>query len=405
MMRRGGPKGRRAALFIRLYVLTAVRFSLSVVRFPVRFPRRSIKRADLSYTGSMKTILFTGGGSAGHVVPNLALMRELRYTYALSYMGTGGIEQRLVTDAGYPFLRVDCPKFRRSLCLENCKIPYRLHCAKRAALRALSENRPDLVFSKGGFASYPAVWAAHKLGVPILTHESDLTPGLCTRLIAKKCAYVLTSFEETASKFSNGKYVGSPIRKELFSCDKQRAMHKFGLPVRRPVLLVFGGGSGSKALNDAVAAALPDLLETFSVLHIAGDAAAEKTVQENGKCYLLKRYEPDMGSAYACADVVLSRAGSNTVFELMALKKRAVLVPLAHATRGDQLANATYFEKQGLVSVLREEELARLPAAVKETLEDARLGDALAASQFSSATGEIVKLIREFVDDAGGASE
>ncbi len=350
----------------------------------------------------MKKILFTGGGSAGHVVPNLALMRELRYLYALSYLGTGGIEKRLVTEAGYPFSQVETPKLRRSFCLENFAIPFALRRAKKEALAVLRTIGPDLVFSKGGYASYPAVWAAHRLGIPVLTHESDLSPGLCTRLIAKKCAYVLTSFPETARKFPNGKYVGSPIRKELLCCERERALHKFGFSGKKPVLLAFGGGSGSAALNSALDAALPRLSEKFAIFHIRGKNSPPPEKIPTGEI-LFRTFEADMGGAYAAADVVLSRAGSNTVFEILALKKKAVLVPLERGSRGDQLENARYFEEKGLAFVVREHALPDLAEAVEAAYESETLQAALSASDYLSATEEIVRLIRELAE--GGASE
>ena len=177
----------------------------------------------------MKTILFTGGGSAGHVVPNLAIMNELRYSHRVIYMGTNGIERGLVEKAGYAV---------RSLSLKNLTIPFRLKKAVKAAREILEKEKPDLVFSKGGFVSYPAVAAAHKSGIPALTHESDLSAGLCTKLIAKKCERVLTSFQETANLFRNGEYVGSPIRKEILRGEKSRAKKKFSLSEEKPVLLI-----------------------------------------------------------------------------------------------------------------------------------------------------------------------
>ncbi len=361
----------------------------------------------------MKRILFTGGGSAGHVVPNLALMRELRYVYALSYMGTEGIEKKLVTEAGYPFFTVETPKLVRSLSAENFRIPKKLRAAKREALATLQKEKPDLVFSKGGYASYPAVWAAHKLKIPVLTHESDLSPGLCTRLIAKKCAFVLTSFPETAKKFSNGRWVGSPIRKELFGGDRGRALHKFSLPEKTPVLLVFGGGSGSEAINSALYAALPALLERFSVLHITGSNGEKKSPQQSVGKYVCAPFIADMGSAYAAADVVLCRAGSNTVFELLALKKPAVLVPLERSSRGDQLENARYFEARGLVRVLREGEIGNLADAVRSAAENPVLRQNLAGADVADGTGAILRIIKELLEDGfclpedqrGGASE
>ncbi len=351
----------------------------------------------------MKTVLFCGGGSAGHVIPNLALMRELRYAYDLLYMGTDGIEKKLVRDAGYPFFTVETPKLSRSFSFSNLKIPFALHRAKKKALLILKERRPDLVFSKGGYASYPAVWAAYKLKIPVLTHESDLSPGLCTKLIAKKCDAVLTSFPETANRFKNGIFVGSPVRREVLSGDRTRARKKFGFPETSPVLLVFGGGSGSRALNEAINSSLPRLTEKFSILHITG--REEEKVQHVGdKVYISRPFERDMGSALAAADIVLCRAGSNTVFELLSLKKRAVLVPLAHASRGDQWENARYFEEKGLVKILPEEELARLPEALLAAIDDAALGENLKNCDIASGTQTIVRLIKEKLEDqpAGG---
>ena len=321
------------------------------------------KNGAVSYTVCMKKILFTGGGSAGHVVPNLALMRELRFSCDLAYMGTGGVEKGLIESAGYPFI--------------------------------LEEEKYDLVFSKGGYASYPAMRAAQKLGIPTLTHESDLSPGLCTRLIAKRTKHVLTSFPETAKRFPNGVFVGSPVRKELFAGDRLRARHKFGLPAEGEVLLVFGGGSGSHVLNEALENALEPLLTRFSVLHLSGKGNGEaRKVSESGTVYLRKEFEPDMGGAYAAASLVLSRAGSNTVFEILALKKRALLVPLAHASRGDQVENAAYFSEKGLVRVLPESELVSLNEKIYALADDIELVKNLENSCFESGTPRILSIMK-----------
>lgn len=318
---------------------------------------------------SMKKIIFCGGGSAGHVVPNLALMDRLKSTYSLSYIGTNGIEKNLVTQAGFPFFSVDTPKLERKFTLNNLKIPFRLHKAVGEAEQLLREEKPDLVFSKGGYAAYPVVAAAAKRKIPVLTHESDFSPGLCTRMIAKKCRYVLTSFEETAKRFPNGRYVGSPIREELFSADRYAAKRKYRFDrSEKPVLLVLGGGSGSKRINRALSDCRAELLKHFQILHICGKGNAEKNLP---KGIVQIEYESDMGSAYACADLVLCRAGSNTVFETLALKKRAVFVPLEKNSRGDQLLNARYFEKLGLCTLLRENDLGSLTevllSAIKKT--------------------------------------
>ena len=346
----------------------------------------------------MKKILFTGGGSAGHVVPNLAVMNELRYGYRVTYMGTSGIESDLVKKANYEFFPIETPKLVRSFTLNNLKIPFRLHCAKRDALKILQTEKPDLVFSKGGFVSYPAVWAAHKLKIPVLTHESDLTAGLCTKLIAKKCNLVLTSFPETATLFPNGKHVGSPIRKEIFSGDRERARHKFGFHTQKPVLLVLGGGSGSKAINEALRQNLPVVLATFDILHLCGKGNA---IQNPPAGYVQREFENDMGSAYACADLVLSRAGSNTVFEILCMKKPAVFVPLEKNSRGDQLENALYFEKSGLCTLLHENELNTLCDVLVSSYKNSALRAALAAADIASGTPKILEIIKSFVQDAG----
>ena len=338
----------------------------------------------------MKHILFCGGGSAGHVVPNLAVMNELKYSHRISYMGTGGIEKTLVSGAGYPFFQVDCPKLVRSFTLENLKIPFRLKKAKKEALEILKREKPDLVFSKGGFASYPAVWAAKKLGIPAVTHESDLSAGLCTKLIAKKCERVLCSFPETARRFEKGVCTGSPIRREILNGERTRARKKYGFSGEKPVLLVLGGGSGSRALNDAVRENLPRLLARFYVLHLCGQG---NLIPER-EGYAQREFERDMGSAYACADLVLSRAGSNTVFELLALKKPAVLVPLQRGSRGDQYENAQYFSSKGLCKLLPESELFSLPGVLFETARSDTLKDNLAACNITSGTPAVIDEIK-----------
>ena len=289
-----------------------------------------------------------------------------------------------------PFFRVDCPKLIRSATPKNLLIPFRLAKACREAKKILRQERPDLVFSKGGYASFPAVKAAQSLGIPVLTHESDLSAGLCTKLIAKKCVAVLTSFPETAARFRNGICVGPPVRRELFSGDRARGLRKYRFDGNKPVLLVLGGGSGSKSINDAVRRNLGRLLPTFDILHLCGKGNL-LPVQASG--YVQTEYENDMSDAYACADAVLSRAGSNTLFELMLLRKRALLVPLMRGSRGDQAENAEYFRRKGLCRVLPETELARLPEALSALLCDDGLRDALVSSPVRDGTENIARRI------------
>ena len=343
----------------------------------------------------MKHLLFCGGGSAGHVVPNLAVMQELRGECRLSYAGsTGGIEERLAQGAGYPFFGIPCPKLIRSFTPKNLTLPFRMARSDGLALALLKELRPDLVFSKGGYASLPYLRAANKLHIPALTHESDLSPGLATRLAAGHCRLVLTSFEETARRFQNGRHVGSPMRKELFAGSPARARAKYGFTRGKPVLLVLGGGSGSRTLNEAVQAHLPALLETFQIVHLRGSDGPAPDAPHGYKAIA---YELDMASAYAAADLVLSRAGSNTVFEALALKKPALFVPLERASRGDQLENARHFEALGLCRVLRESDLSALPEALSALLRDETLAARLKEAPIKNGTPAVIEAIRETV--------
>ncbi len=345
------------------------------------------------YTIRMKYILFTGGGSGGHVVPNLAIMRELEGVVRLGYVGTDGMEKKLVLAQNYRFFTVNTPKLQRKFTLSNLKIPFSLLQAVRSAERILREEKPDLIFSKGGYASFPVAWAAKKFGIPLLTHESDLSPGLCTKLLAKRCKYVLTTFERTADQFANGVCVGSPMRRELFASDKASARLKYRFPSQKPVLLVLGGGSGCRAFNEFVARNLDGLLRSYDILHLCGRGNAP-TTQKSG--YVPLEFESDMGSAYACADLVLARAGSNTLFELLALKKPALFVPLKKGSRGDQVQNAEYFSSQNLCRVLSETDLPSKGVCALDALtHDENLRKNLSRCNIHSGTENIVKIIKK----------
>lgn len=340
----------------------------------------------------MKKLVLTGGGSAGHVVPNIALFPRLREYFELYYIGTDGIERRLLYGKEVPFYTIAAPKLVRGALLPNLSLPLRFLSGMRQAKRALREIAPSAVFSKGGYVALPVVFAAASLNIPVLSHESDLSAGLANRLIARKCKTVLTSFPETAQGLKNGKYSGSPVREELFLADRAAALAKYGFSGRKPVLLSFGGGSGSQTINRALEGALPRLLPQFDILHLRGKE--EGAPRQPG--YLPLAYEQDMASAYACADVVLARAGSNTVFEILALKKPALFVPLENRrSRGDQVENASYFQEKGLCRVLRERDLT--PAALARELsalsEDADLRRSLSSCKFVGGNQTIVREI------------
>lgn len=330
----------------------------------------------------MKKILFTGGGSAGHVIPNVALIEDLMKNgdVDVGYMGTDGIEKNILAPYKIPYMEISCPKLVRgggfSGLKRNFKIPCAFLQAVKQAKKYLLDFQPDLVFSKGGYVALPVVFAAHQLKIPCLAHESDLSVGLANRLSAGKCEYVFTSFPETAEKLRNGKYSGAPMRRSLLDASRQSAREDFEISKRAKVLLVFGGGSGSAAINQAVRENLKTLTKKYFVLHVCGKG---NIVQTNLKNYLQKEFIADMGAAYACADAIIARSGAGTVFEILALKKPALFIPLEGQTRGDQKENAEYFERKGLCRVLSQNRLENLADEVENLFDDEKLKENLSS--------------------------
>ncbi len=337
----------------------------------------------------MKKILFVGGGSAGHVVPNIALIECLLRMGKIDvcYMGTDGLEKRLVAPLRIPYYQISCPKLVRGASFRALKNNWglwgKLKAAQAQAEQGLRTFSPDLVFSKGGYVSLPVVLAAHKLGIPCLTHESDYSLGLANKLMAKKCAAVLTAFPETADGLKNGKYVGQPLRKSLFSASRHGARQDYCEGTKKPVVLVLGGGSGSVAINRAVRADIKRFCDEYFLLHVCGKG---NVVDSTVKDYRQFEYVNNIGDLYAAADVVVTRAGAGATFEALALKKPAVLIPLAKQTRGDQLQNARYFERRGLCKVLPEKQLDALADKIEEALHDQDLQAALSVAHYSEGT-------------------
>ncbi len=298
----------------------------------------------------MIKIAFAGGGTAGHVMPNLAIIDALkkRADVQCVYIGGDGMEKELCKKRGLEFYRIDTVKLRRDAVFKNAAVPFKLRACVKTARRVLDEVRPDLIFSKGGYAALPVVLAAKD--IPLLAHESDLTAGIVTKLSKRRAKMVLCSFEPLAQKFKNGEYVGAPLRSELFGAAKAR----LGFGGNKPVLLVTGGSSGAAALNTAVVAALPVLTDTFDVVHITGK---NKKGAPDSDCYKSMEFCDDMPGLYAACDIALTRGGANALAELIALEIPSVVVPLEKASRGDQIQNAEYYKARGAVDVLREENL------------------------------------------------
>ena len=309
----------------------------------------------------MRKIVLTGGGTAGHVTPNMALIENLRQmNYEISYIGTvDGIEKGLIEGMKVPYYGISSGKLRRYFSWKNFTDPFRVIKGYFQAKKLLKELNPDVVFSKGGFVAVPVVYAAKKRGIPCVIHESDMTPGLANKLCIKKATKVCCNFEATLSYLPAGKAVhtGTPLRKELFTGTREKGLEINGFTNGMPVLLVVGGSTGAQRVNEAVRNIMPKLLETFQVIHICGKG---KTDPDYDHITGLRQYEyvsDDLKDMFAAADIVISRAGANAISELLALKKPNILIPLSIGARGDQVLNAEAFEKSGYSYVLHEEDL------------------------------------------------
>jgi len=296
----------------------------------------------------MKTIVLTGGGTAGHIMPHVALLPNLEKAFDKTvYIGShNSIEERVMSRivSYYP---IDCAKLRRSFSLKNFAIPFKVFKGTRQAKAILRKYKPSLVFSKGGFVAYPVVRAAHKLRIPVILHESDMTMGLANRLGRKHCKQILTTFARTAESVG-GTCIGSPIRQSIFQGDASRVM----APNGKINLLIMGGSLGATKINNALHAALPSL-GNYNVIHIAGKG---KVVEAKFDGYSQLEYVDNLQDYLAWADIVVSRAGSNAMCELLALKKPALLIPLSTG-RGDQIENAKYASEKGAAAVLWEQYL------------------------------------------------
>ncbi len=334
-----------------------------------------------------KKIVLTGGGTAGHVTPNIALLPALREAgYEIAYVGSeDGIEKELMRDCGIPYIGVPTGKLRRYFDVKNFTDPFRVLKGYAKARKFLKSYRPDVVFSKGGFVSVPVVRAAASLKIPCVIHESDMTPGLANKLCFGAAAKVCCNFPETVAKMPKNKAVltGTPIRAELFSGDRQKGLALCGFEAAsdaasgsmeraagtaaaegttaaeaaaKPVIMVMGGSQGAASVNEAIRNHLDELLKDFRIVHLcgAGKYDASKDGIEGYKQF--EYVKEDLRHLFAAADLIISRAGANAIFEILALRKPNLLIPLSIGTRGDQILNARSFEAQGFSKVLVESE-------------------------------------------------
>ena len=325
----------------------------------------------------MKRIVLTGGGTAGHVTPNIALLPRLKELgYEIYYIGSyDGIERKLIEQYHIPYYGIASGKLRRYFDWKNFSDPFKVLKGYHQARSILKKLKPDVLFSKGGFVSVPVVMAAKHRKIPAIIHESDITPGLANKLAIPHAYKVCCNFPETMEYLPAEKAVltGSPIRRELLSGNRQNGLSYCRFQSGKPVILIMGGSSGSQFINEMIRSILPELLKTYQVIHLCGkgnlDASHNNTVGYTQLEYANK----ELSDLFAAADLVISRAGANAICELLALRKPNILIPLsANASRGDQILNAHSFERQGYSMVIEEEALnpAILQNAIKSLYEN-----------------------------------
>lgn len=354
----------------------------------------------------MKKILLTGGGTAGHVTPNIALLPYLKEAgYDVYYMGSyDGIEKKLIGDFNIPYTGISTGKFRRYMDPKNFTDPFRVIKGFAEAKKYLKELKPDVIFSKGGFVSVPVVRAAATLKIPCIIHESDMTPGLANKICIPVAEKICCNFPETMETLPEGKAVltGSPIREELTQGNKLAGLDMCGFTANKPVIMVMGGSQGAANVNKAVRDALPKLLEDFQIVHLCGKGKLDNIYLSTPGYKQFEYIKAELKDLFAMADIVISRAGANAICELLALKKPNLLIPLpADNSRGDQLLNAASFEAQGFSIVLNEDDITTNLLVTKvHELYDNRQSyiDTMSKSSQIDSIPKIMQLIKEAVE-------
>lgn len=351
----------------------------------------------------MKRIVLTGGGTAGHVTPLIALLPALtKEKYDIHYIGSyEGIERKLIEEYNIPYYGISSGKLRRYLDLKNFTDPFKVIKGYREARRILTRLKPDILFSKGGFVSVPVVLAAKKNKIPVIIHESDLTPGLANRIAIPAAKKVCANFPETMKHLPPEKAVltGTPIRNELFSGNKISGLDFCGFTANKPVLMIIGGSTGSRVINDVVRGLLPTLLRDFQIVHLCGKGNLDPKLTGT-KGYVQYEYiQDELSDLFASTDLVISRAGANAICEILALRIPNILIPLGlNASRGDQILNAESFAHQGYSYMLKEEDLtvSRLLEAIKSVMENRhKYIEAMNKSELNNSIDTIVKLIKD----------
>ncbi len=350
-----------------------------------------------------KKIVLTGGGSAGHVTPNIALIPALKNAgFEIYYIGSyNGIEKKLIEDYNIPYFGISTGKLRRYFDPKNFSDPFRVLKGFSEATKLLKRIKPDVVFSKGGYVSVPVVRAAGILKIPYIVHESDMTPGLANKLSMTGAKKICCNFPETLRVLPADKAVltGTPIREELAMGSKEAGKKLCGFEDDKPVLMVIGGSLGAQSVNETVRYALPRLLPHFNIVHLCGNEKMDNLKLTVPGYKQFEYVKNELKDIFAMADIVVSRAGANSICELLALKKPNILIPLStKSSRGDQMLNARSFELQGFSMVIDNDELDE--DILVETIDELynnreKYLEAMSKSNLHSATDTIVKIIME----------
>ncbi len=307
-------------------------------------------------------IIMTGGGTAGHVTPNLALVPKLKeLNFEIKYIGSNnGIEKEIITNNNIPFYGISSGKLRRYFSMKNFSDPFKVLKGVGQAFWILSKEKPDVIFSKGGFVAVPVVVAASIKGIPVVAHESDMTPGLANKLSAPFCDKLCVTFRESLKYIKDGKGVltGSPIREDILKGNAKEGLKICGFEGNKEVLFIMGGSLGSQLINNEIRKNLKRLLNDFDIIHICGKGNIDENLTNQRGYKQFEYVSEELPHLMKCSDYIISRAGANSIFEFLALKKPTLLIPLSKkASRGDQILNSRSFEKEGYSLVIEEEEL------------------------------------------------
>jgi len=306
----------------------------------------------------MKTIILTGGGTAGHIFPNIALLPQLskKFDRIIYIGGHNSMEERILSE--YPFVEffpITTTKFRRSLSPSNLLIPFKLHKGIREAMDIIHSTNPNVIFSKGGYVSLPVLLAGKKCKIPMIAHESDLTLGLTYRLTRRHIAKMCTTFRDTANKLPNGIYTGSPMRGDILHGDKQRAYQQYNLTSSMPIVTILGGSLGSNTINQIIRQCIPEITRTHQILHLTGKGKLDNNIHHPH--YHQVEFTTRMADILSVSNLCITRGGSNAIHEILALRIPMLIIPLSRGSRGDQIKNAKYFQSKGYALHLPEKNL------------------------------------------------